>query len=99
VVFIHGLSGHAIGSWAASNGKCWPRDFLGNDLATARIITFGYDAKLRGAKSTSQLSDYGTQLLLELSDLRESTEEQRRPLFLVGHSFGGTIITWVGFQS
>ncbi|KAF1957234.1 hypothetical protein CC80DRAFT_412132, partial [Byssothecium circinans] len=93
VVFVHGLGGHAIGSWTGTNGKCWPRDLLGSDLAEARIITFGYDAKLDDNRSTAQLSDYGDQFLRELSLLRESTE--RRPLFLVGHSFGGTIITWV----
>jgi hypothetical protein len=74
VLFVHGLSGHAIGSWTSSNGKCWPRDFLGNDLTGVRIISFGYEAKLILDTSTSQLSDFGQQLLGELFTLRETVE-------------------------
>jgi hypothetical protein len=95
ILFVHGLSGHAIGSWTAPNGKCWPRDFLGNDLKTVRIISFGYEARLDRDTSTSQLSDWGGQLIRNLEMLRGKAEHQNRPLFLVGHSFGGTIINWV----
>ncbi|CAO2656100.1 Nn.00g049030.m01.CDS01 [Neocucurbitaria sp. VM-36] len=95
ILFIHGLGGHAIGSWTALNGKCWPRDFLGSDLTNVRVMTFGYEAKLSEDSSTSQLSDFGAQLLQDLSILRKKVNQQKRPLFLVGHSFGGTIIAWV----
>ncbi|OCK98199.1 uncharacterized protein K441DRAFT_741253, partial [Cenococcum geophilum 1.58] len=93
-IFVHGLNGHAIGSWTAPNGKCWPRDFLGHDLAGLRILSFGYEANLKFDTSTSQLSDFGLQLIEQLLILRPTTEDKERPLFLVGHSFGGTIINW-----
>ncbi|KAF9641203.1 hypothetical protein BFW01_g562 [Lasiodiplodia theobromae] len=95
VVFVHGLGGHPIGSWMAANGKFWPRDFLGSDLEGARVLSFGYEAKLNKDTSTSQLSDFGRQLIGELPEFRSSAEDQERPLFFVGHSYGGTVISWV----
>ncbi|KAF2877237.1 hypothetical protein BDV95DRAFT_601651 [Massariosphaeria phaeospora] len=94
ILFVHGLGGHAIGSWTASNGRCWPRDMLGNDVENTRIISFGYEASLTQDTSTSRLSDFGEQLLGQLGILRDSAQDRNRPLFLIGHSFGGTIITW-----
>jgi hypothetical protein len=73
-VFVHGLSGHPVGSWTASNGKCWPRDFLGADFPNTRIVTFGYEARLDADTSTSQLSDFGHSLLDQLLTLRAKVE-------------------------
>lgn len=74
ILFVHGLSGHAVGSWTSSNGKCWPRDFLGKDSADIRVMTFGYEARLERDSSTSQLSDFGGQLLEDLFILRGTIE-------------------------
>jgi hypothetical protein len=46
VIFVHGLGGHPVKSWA-SNGETatfWP-EWLGNDLPTTRIWSFGYEAE------------------------------------------------------
>lgn len=74
VIFVHGFNGHAIESWTAPNGKCWPRDFLGNDLAQARILSYGYEAKLHKDTSTSRLSDFGLGLIGEFLTIRPTTE-------------------------
>lgn len=58
----------------AANGKFWPRDFLGSDLEGARILSFGYEAKLNKDTSTSQLSEFGRQLIGELPEFRSSAE-------------------------
>ncbi|KAI2624102.1 hypothetical protein GGS21DRAFT_532954 [Xylaria nigripes] len=47
VVFVTGLDGNAFGSWTSrATGLMWPREFLGDDLPNARVLTFGYNAKL-----------------------------------------------------
>ncbi|KAL1646951.1 hypothetical protein SLS58_003088 [Diplodia intermedia] len=58
----------------AANGRFWPRDFLGNDLEGARVLSFGYEASLKMDSSTSQLSDFGRQLLEQLPDFRPTAE-------------------------
>jgi hypothetical protein len=46
IVAVHGLNGHRIDTWTASNGVCWLREpnLLPAQFPTARILTYGYPA-------------------------------------------------------
>lgn len=42
--------------------KFWPKEFLPNDIPTARIMTFGYDADIIGTlrvAGSNTLRDHG----------------------------------------
>ena len=44
---VHGLGGHALGSWKSSEScLVWLRDFLPDDIKNIRIITYGYNTSL-----------------------------------------------------
>lgn len=45
VCFVHGVGGGNISTWSLKN-FCWPRDLLPEDIPNARILSFGYDAKI-----------------------------------------------------
>jgi hypothetical protein len=64
VVAITGLGGHAFGSWRsrASTARpidrpMWLRDFLPEEFANTRIMTYGYDSNLRNP-NRANLTDY-----------------------------------------
>ncbi|KAK6500012.1 hypothetical protein TWF481_010371 [Arthrobotrys musiformis] len=72
----------------------WLQDFFlkDNNLKYCRTMTFGYNTKYR-AKEKRWIEDHVENLLTEVNKARSTKAEQRRPLVLIGHSFGGTIIT------
>jgi hypothetical protein len=48
VVAVHGLGGHRLGTWTDKRTGClWLRDSLPSELPNARIMSYGYDSKLR----------------------------------------------------
>ncbi len=68
IVFVHGLRGDSIKSWSHKD-VCWPRDLLKYDLENARIMSWGYDARIANWKGpASQGSVFGNAETL-LSDL------------------------------
>lgn len=75
VVAITGLGGHAFGSWRGKGAlkPMWLRDFLAKDLKQCRILTFGYNSKVKG-RGTSSLDDYSAEFLEELRQIRKSKE-------------------------
>ncbi|KAK6524862.1 hypothetical protein TWF281_011763 [Arthrobotrys megalospora] len=95
IVAISGLNSHAFGSWTnPETDKMWLRDFLSKDedLKHCRVMTFGYDTKYQSKKDL-WIEDHVVNFLTELEKARETKEERKRPLVLIGHSFGGTIVT------
>ena len=71
----------------------WLRDFLGEDVPEARILVYGYDARLDRTTTMSRLLDYRRSFLGQLLNCRREMEQRR--LILFGHSFGGTLIAQV----
>ncbi|KAK6337269.1 hypothetical protein TWF730_002675 [Orbilia blumenaviensis] len=84
----------------------WLQDFLGQDdqLQYCRTMVFGYNTKYT-ARAQYWIEDYIQLFLTDLDKARSREEvlftpnasilgrEQNRPLVLIGHSIGGTIIT------
>ncbi|KAF3104394.1 hypothetical protein TWF102_003036 [Orbilia oligospora] len=97
IVALSGLNSHAYGSWVGpevgGTTPMWLQDFfsIDNDLKDCRVMTFGYNTKYN-AKAKVWIEDYVKTFLTGLNKARGGNEEQRRPLVLIGHSFGGTII-------
>lgn len=93
-VFVLGLSGNRVQTWSAGF-TLWLRDLLPDDLPHARAITCGSNANvLRISAPSSQNSIFGhvNSLLLDIERLRQTQEEQNRPIVLIGHNFGGSVI-------
>ncbi|KAF3147284.1 hypothetical protein TWF703_000125 [Orbilia oligospora] len=97
IVALSGLNSHAYGSWVGpevgGTTPMWLQDFfsIDNDMKDCRVMTFGYNTKYN-AKAKAWIEDYVKTFLTGLNKARGGHEEQRRPLVLIGHSFGGTII-------
>ncbi|KAH0563335.1 hypothetical protein GP486_002097 [Trichoglossum hirsutum] len=94
IIFIHGLGGHPIDTWKAawddhSSNSIWPRDILGPDFPTARILTYGYDsAELRHNMGISSLARH---LLGSIRASRNGGGVDRNIIW-VAHSFGGLLL-------
>jgi protein SERAC1 len=98
IVFVHGLTGNRENTWAHPNGVLWPRDLLPEDLPSARIMTFGYDADVVGLIKTAgsnTLRDHGKSLATDVAMLRARSGSENRPLIFVAHSLGGLVVEQV----
>ncbi|KAL7267810.1 hypothetical protein RUND412_009588 [Rhizina undulata] len=95
IVAVTGLGGHAYGSWRGKQTKqMWLRNFLAHDLPNCRTMTYGYNTNLN-SRGFRTLNDYKIEFLNEISKIRNSEEEIKRPIIFVGHSFWGIVIVQV----
>jgi hypothetical protein len=72
IIFVHGLNGSKINTWATSGSEFWPEWLpLEAGLENVRIATFGYNSTSNVLKPNSNLSipDFANQLLVYLSQL------------------------------
>jgi hypothetical protein len=77
IVAVHGLGGDAIDTWTHPKSKAfWLKDFLPQQIADARIMTFGYNAAAAFGQSTADIIDHAKSLLTSLVDKREESEVQ-----------------------
>ena len=73
----------------------WPRDLLPDTLPDARILTYGYDTRLRhaflgqGPATKTGVYDLAWSFLLGLAARRA---DPSRPLLFVAHSLGGILV-------
>ncbi|KAI9859753.1 MAG: hypothetical protein M1813_006470 [Trichoglossum hirsutum] len=94
IIFIHGLGGHPIDTWKAAwddhaSNSIWPRDILGSDFPTARVLTYGYDGtELRQSMGISSLARH----LLGSIRASRNGDEIDRNIVWVAHSFGGLLL-------
>ncbi|KAK6347504.1 hypothetical protein TWF718_005345 [Orbilia javanica] len=104
IVALSGLNSHAYGSWVGPKvdnvAPMWLQDFLSkdNNLKYCRTMIFGYNTKYYETVRL-WIEDHADNLLIEVNKARSSEAEQRRPLALMGHSFGGTVITHALFSA
>jgi pimeloyl-ACP methyl ester carboxylesterase len=72
----------------------WPRDLLPQTVPDSRVLTYGYDTKVRhsatGVVSQNTVRDHGWNFLCAIEEVRR--KEPLRPLLLVAHSLGGLIV-------
>jgi hypothetical protein len=75
IVAVHGLGGHPMNTWThASTGNLWLRDFLPFAIPNARIMTFGYDARVVGSRSILGIMENANGLLTHLCNYRNSRD-------------------------
>jgi hypothetical protein len=93
IVFVHGLSGDPVRSWAA-NDVVWPRDLLPQDIPSARIMTFAYDGSPDSARYLAHqtLYNHADDLMAALHEARVSSQSEERPLIFVCHNLAGLLI-------
>ena len=103
LIAVQGLGSNYETTWTAqdSNGGTymWLRDLLPAKLNTMRVQTFQYDSRWYADPDNVTLRDCGKRLLLALLSDRTHQGQQhlcpsrrKRPLLLLGHSFGGLVI-------
>ncbi|KAK1759655.1 hypothetical protein QBC47DRAFT_410400 [Echria macrotheca] len=74
----------------------WPLDLLPQTLPNSRILTYGYDTKVRhwisGQVSKKTVYDHGWDLLYSLEATRRDPCEKERPILFIAHSLGGIVV-------
>ncbi|KAK0649684.1 hypothetical protein B0T16DRAFT_410564 [Cercophora newfieldiana] len=74
----------------------WPYHLLPSAVPSARVMTYGYDTRIRhfaqGPISQNTMHDHAWDLLCTLEARRRAPEENKRPLVLIAHSLGGIVV-------
>ena len=73
----------------------WPRDLLPEHVTYARVITWGYDArviKFLSSTSKNTIFHHSQNLISDLAGLRRSEEDKETPIIFIAHSLGGIIV-------
>ncbi|KAL1846175.1 hypothetical protein Daus18300_014338, partial [Diaporthe australafricana] len=91
-IFIHGLNGHPLGSWADKRQAhfAWVRDKLPVDVGEARCILYGYDSHLVHSESFQSIEDIDRVLVSQLDELDLSVDV--KPIVFLAHSLGGILL-------
>ncbi|KAK4234896.1 Inversin, partial [Achaetomium macrosporum] len=74
----------------------WPADLACQTIPNSRILTYGYDAKVRhwlkGQVSKKTVYDHAWDMLCSLEAFRRDPNEERRPIVFIAHSLGGIVV-------
>jgi hypothetical protein len=74
----------------------WPADLASQTVPNSRILTYGYDTKIRhwvaGPVSTKTVYDHAWDLLCSFEALRRNSDEKGRSILFVAHSLGGIVV-------
>lgn len=99
IVAVHGLNPfntefHAEKTWSARDGQggevLWLRDFLPQQLPTARVLLFGYNSNVAFETSILGVREQAENLLNRLKLKRRGAPN--RPIVFVAHSLGGIVV-------
>lgn len=80
IVFIHGLTGDREKTWTAKGSSPWPQTLLPAEVPCARILTFGYDARVVDLKemiSKNKIGDHAGDLVNALTRYRDKDNTVR----------------------
>ena len=71
IIFVHGLGGASHRTWSKNqdHSRFWPQQWLPlePDIGSARIFTFGYNARFRsGGPQNMNIADFAKDLLFEM---------------------------------
>lgn len=98
ILFIHGLGGSSLRTWCSKRDLdlLWPEKWLpeDTDLATARILTFGYNAQFsaRGERTSLSIGDFANDLLFSMKYGGDGIVKMGQvPIIVVAHSMGGLV--------
>lgn len=87
---------HNVHKSAQTADVYWPKDLVPVTLPSARVMTFGYDSKIRhfsqGQISKNTVQDHARELLEQLRDKRPPDAKGSRPLAFIAHSLGGLLV-------
>ncbi|KAN0072306.1 hypothetical protein V8E54_009235 [Elaphomyces granulatus] len=87
-------SGRSSANGSGRSEVYWPRDLLPLTVPNARVLTYGYDTKVKhfaiGQVSHNTVRDHGWNFLCAVEESRR--KEPLRPLLLVAHSLGGLVL-------
>ncbi|KAM3436800.1 hypothetical protein NHJ13734_004942 [Beauveria thailandica] len=98
LVLVHGFGASPYKTWTWNQDdqdSSWPTWLPDCDptLATSRISTFGYNAKLKGSVTSLDIVDYAKDLLFALRAAFDSQgQSQSQPIILIAHSLGGLVV-------
>ena len=91
IIAVHGLNGHAYGTWAhheegkSGSESMWLRDFIPEKVPKARILVHGYNSALLGSNtSVSSVKDFAHDLLHRIIDDRAN--QVRHPILFRIHA-------------
>ncbi|KAF8535670.1 hypothetical protein BDD12DRAFT_983186 [Trichophaea hybrida] len=96
ILAVTGMAGHAYGSWRNREScRMWLKDFLPHDIQHIRVMSYGYNTNLVRSTVDDTILDYRRHFIEQLENARSSPEEKTRPIFFIGHSLGGILISQV----
>ncbi|KAJ3487312.1 hypothetical protein NLG97_g6435 [Lecanicillium saksenae] len=101
IIFVHGLRGGSVKTWQKGGDpqRFWPQLWLAVEpgLEHANIHSFGYDADIKTG-NVFNIHDFGRELLEEMRISPNLTDNEERPIIMLGHSMGGLVIKKVTIQ-
>ena len=73
IIAVHGLNGHPITTWTHRESRMmWLKTLLSVALPMSRIMSYGYNAKILGSRSTLHVMDNARDFLSEIQTTRTS---------------------------
>jgi protein SERAC1 len=99
IVAVHGLGGDWEDTWTDDkSGRMWLRDFVPQQLPSARVWSFGYDSAYSLSKSETDIDDAARSLIDGLDGERQHKLAKRRPIIFIAHSLGGIVVKRVSIK-